>query len=95
MDLNVYYYDKKIAEVNKHFLSLLEISEDKLSQLKTLISKEYSLSLKREESLKKSGFVPVELITALNQTKDGLLEFWKMRKEKGLCSLKVYEYIRD
>jgi len=95
MDLNVYHYDKKIAQINQQFLSLLNISEEKLKELKSLIVEEYTLGLKREQSLKKSGFVSADLITALNKTKDGLLSFWRMRKEKGLCSLKVYEYTEE
>lgn len=92
MDLNVYYHDKKIAEINAQFLSYLEIDERKLESLKNLIKSEYELMEKRDKSLKQSGFVSAEIVTALHKTKDALLEFWRMRKEKGLCSLKVYEY---
>jgi len=92
MDLNVYYHDKKIAEINAQFLSYLEIDERKLESLKSLIKSEYELMEKRDKSLKQSGFVSAEIVAALHKTKDALLEFWRMRKEKGLCSLKVYEY---
>ena len=92
MDLNVYYHDKKIAEINAQFLSYLEIDEGKLESLKNLIKDEYELMVKMDKSLRQSGFVPAEIITSLHKTKDALLQFWRMRKEKSLCSLKVYEY---
>lgn len=92
MDLNVYYHDRKIAEINSQFLSLLNIGEKKINDLKELIKNEYELNLKRNNSLKKSGYVSAELITKLNENKDLLLSFWRLRKEKGLCALKVYEY---
>lgn len=92
MDLNVYYHDKKIAEINSQFLSCLEIDPEKIEKLKDLIKNEYELMIKRDKSLKQSGFVSAEIITSLHKTKDALLEFWRMRKEKGLCSLRVFEY---
>lgn len=78
MELDVFKFDKKIAEVNKDFLSLVSLTDEDLEKIKELVVKEYTLKKKREESLMKSGYVPVDVVTELNEVNTSLLHF--MRK---------------
>lgn len=48
MELDVFKFDKKIAEVNKDFLSIVSLTDEDLEKIKELVVKEYTLKRKEK-----------------------------------------------
>jgi len=81
---DVLKFDKKIAFITDDFIAKAELSEQELSQLKSLIVANYDLNIKRNNYINRNGYVPGDVVSSLQNNNEKLLSFMKKAEKVKL-----------
>lgn len=81
MTNDVLKFDKKIAFITDDFIEKAGLSEQELSELKSLIVANYDLNIQRNHCINRSGYVPGDIVSSLQTNNEKLLSFMKKAKK--------------